>query len=249
MRRSLRYRPSPSMVVALIALTVALGGTGYAAVTLPAKSVGTKQLKNKAVTTKKLNTGAVKGAKVAADTLTGADVLESSLAKVPSAANADEANHAKNADNATQAANATHATNADNATHAATADSAPYLTDVPSGKTLRGQYEMDFAPGSGQIWGQGFSFVHALPPGTYTAHYINAGATPPAECPGTAANPHAAADHLCIYEVSANKTGTNVLDPSTNTTGRGGRFGFGLWINGPASGNAWARGSWAVTAK
>ena len=43
-------RPSPSMVVALIALFVALGGTGYAALKLPANSVGTKQLKKNAVT-------------------------------------------------------------------------------------------------------------------------------------------------------------------------------------------------------
>jgi hypothetical protein len=41
MRHVLR-RPSPGLVVGLIALFVALGGTGYAAVVLPAHSVGTK---------------------------------------------------------------------------------------------------------------------------------------------------------------------------------------------------------------
>lgn len=39
-----RYLPSPAMVVACTALAVALGGTGYAALTLPRNSVGTKQL-------------------------------------------------------------------------------------------------------------------------------------------------------------------------------------------------------------
>jgi hypothetical protein len=41
-------------VVSVIALFVALGGVSYAAVTLPANSVGTKQIKNKAVTRAKI---------------------------------------------------------------------------------------------------------------------------------------------------------------------------------------------------
>ena len=51
-----RLRPSPAMVVACIALLVALGGTGIAAVTqlVPRNSVGTLQLKNNAVTSAKV---------------------------------------------------------------------------------------------------------------------------------------------------------------------------------------------------
>jgi hypothetical protein len=51
-------RPSPAMAVALLALFVALGGTGYAALTLPKNSVGTKQLKKHAVTLKKVKPSA-----------------------------------------------------------------------------------------------------------------------------------------------------------------------------------------------
>src|SRR3712207_6811390 len=47
-------RPSPSMVVALLALFVAMGGTGYAALKLPKNSVGAKQLKKNAVTSAKV---------------------------------------------------------------------------------------------------------------------------------------------------------------------------------------------------
>jgi hypothetical protein len=56
-----RFHPSPSLVISLIALFVALGGTSYAAITsLPANSVGTKQLKNFAVTGAKLNRAVLK---------------------------------------------------------------------------------------------------------------------------------------------------------------------------------------------
>jgi hypothetical protein len=54
MRRLVRHRPSAAMVVALIALFVALGGAGYAAVTLPRNSVGAAQLKKRAVTPPKV---------------------------------------------------------------------------------------------------------------------------------------------------------------------------------------------------
>jgi hypothetical protein len=47
-------------VVAYLALFVALGGVSYAALKLPANSVGTKQLKNKAVTLAKISSSARK---------------------------------------------------------------------------------------------------------------------------------------------------------------------------------------------
>jgi hypothetical protein len=54
MRRILRHRPSPALVIACIALTIALGGTSYAAITLPRNSVGTAQLKTNAVNSAKV---------------------------------------------------------------------------------------------------------------------------------------------------------------------------------------------------
>ena len=48
--------------IALLALFVALGGTSYAALSLPAGSVGTQQLRNGAVTSRKLAKGAVTAA-------------------------------------------------------------------------------------------------------------------------------------------------------------------------------------------
>jgi hypothetical protein len=48
---------SPAMVVALVALFLAVSGGAYAAITLPAHSVGTTQLKNGAVTAAKVKSG------------------------------------------------------------------------------------------------------------------------------------------------------------------------------------------------
>src|SRR3954453_22019589 len=59
MRGILRRRPSGSMVVACIALLVAMSGTGYAAITLPKNSVGSKQLKKNAVRSSKVKNGSL----------------------------------------------------------------------------------------------------------------------------------------------------------------------------------------------
>lgn len=59
MKWLLGRRPSPATVIAVIALVVALGGTSYAAVTLPKNSVGTAQLKNNAVNSLKVANGSL----------------------------------------------------------------------------------------------------------------------------------------------------------------------------------------------
>lgn len=51
--------PSPALAISLIALAVALGGTGYAVTQLPANSVGTKQIRKNAVTGAKVKAGSL----------------------------------------------------------------------------------------------------------------------------------------------------------------------------------------------
>jgi hypothetical protein len=104
-----RLRPSPAMVVAFIALLVATGGTSYAVVRLPARSVATKHLKNGAVTRAKIKNGAVDASKVAANALTGAVIDEATLAPIRSALAAQTAARATTSDRATSAANSDHA--------------------------------------------------------------------------------------------------------------------------------------------
>lgn len=66
-------RPTPSTIIATAALAVALGGTGYAAVTLPRNSVGTAQLKANAVTSAKVKDGSLRAADFATGQLPKGD--------------------------------------------------------------------------------------------------------------------------------------------------------------------------------
>src|SRR5437868_6266284 len=52
-------RPSPALVISIAALVVAMAGTGYAAITIPAHSVGHRQLKRNAVTTVNVRDGSL----------------------------------------------------------------------------------------------------------------------------------------------------------------------------------------------
>ena len=81
-RRKLRL-PSPALAVALLALFVALGGTGYAAITLQKNSVGTKQLKKGAVKNSDIAANAVTGAKVKPRSLNAGDFRAGSLPQGP----------------------------------------------------------------------------------------------------------------------------------------------------------------------
>ncbi len=102
MKGLLARRPSPSMVVALIALICALTGTAWAA--LGKNSVGTKQLKSSAVTTAKIKKEAVTSKKVKKHSLTGKNIDLTKLGTVPSATTAVNANNAAHADSASTAA-------------------------------------------------------------------------------------------------------------------------------------------------
>lgn len=109
MSRILRRRPSPSMVVAFIALCVALAGTatalpGRGRVTaddikraavrsthIKSRAVQSKHIKSRAVTRSKIARRAVGSSEVGQDALTGENIVESSLGTVSNASNATNA--------------------------------------------------------------------------------------------------------------------------------------------------------------
>jgi hypothetical protein len=68
------------MIVAIIALVAALGGTSYAALSLPKNSVGSKQLKKNAVITSKIKNGAVTAGKINTSGLTVPNALHANTA-------------------------------------------------------------------------------------------------------------------------------------------------------------------------
>jgi hypothetical protein len=93
-------RPSPAMAVALLALFVALGGTGYAVSRIDGR---------------RLEKASVSGAKLRKNTLGGREVREARLGKVPSAIRSDSAIRATTSDRAAAAGLADRATSADSA--------------------------------------------------------------------------------------------------------------------------------------
>src|SRR5919197_1687892 len=104
MRRLLPKLPSPAMVVALLTLFVALGGSSYAAVKITARdiprgAVGTRAIANSSIRSVDVRDGALTGADVKDDSLTNADIDNSSLA----AATARTADSAARATTATSA--------------------------------------------------------------------------------------------------------------------------------------------------
>ena len=108
MKSVTRLRPSPAIVISLLALFLSLGGVSYGVATgyidsreIKNNTVSTRDLRNNDIRTKDLRNNEIRGLDirnstiqgrdVALATLTGEDIKESTLAEVPSATRADSA--------------------------------------------------------------------------------------------------------------------------------------------------------------
>ncbi|HEY0318571.1 MAG TPA: hypothetical protein VGC49_09795 [Solirubrobacterales bacterium] len=96
MKRVSSKRPSPALVISILALFVALGGSAYAA-----NKIGTNDIKANAITAGKIKKNAVTTAKIKSNAVTGAKINEGTLGAVPNATNAVNAVNATNAVNST----------------------------------------------------------------------------------------------------------------------------------------------------
>ena len=108
-------RPSPALLISVLALLLALGGTVYAANringrTIRARSIPGNRLRLRSVPANRLRPG-VLGRQITGP-LTGADIDEGSLGTVPSAVHAQSADTARSAIDAETALNAVNAVNA-----------------------------------------------------------------------------------------------------------------------------------------
>lgn len=108
-----------------------------------------------------------------------------------------------------------------------------------------GFYETGYSEGSTVLtYVVDFGANLTTPP---AVHYIETGATPPAECPGTVAAPDAAPGHLCVYETgSGGLANASIL----NFAGASGAESTGATIFALVTGatpvDRWMRGRWAV---
>jgi hypothetical protein len=122
---------------------------------------------------------------------------------------------------------------------------------LPSGLTLRGVYRVAggqaTAP-AGTLAADSLTFAMPLTFGP-AAHIVLVGAAPPAQCPGTATAPSAAPGNLCVYEAAAvNAAGQAMVDPSTNLLGEASRYGAAVLAVSNEPGFFVSTGTWAVTA-
>ncbi len=100
MGHRIRKQLSYANVTATLALILALGGTSYAAMTLPANSVGPRQLRAGAVTSRAIRGGAIGAHQVHAYSLTGRNIDKRRLGRVPAAVQAITASTARHANDA-----------------------------------------------------------------------------------------------------------------------------------------------------
>jgi hypothetical protein len=229
MRQTLRAHLSYANVVSTLCLFLLLGGgAAIAANQLGKNSVGSRQLRKNSVTAAKIKNGVVTGAKLKLD----------SLGTVPSATNA------VNATNATRAGSATTATTAANATQATTAANATGLGGpLAAGQTLSGIFSV-----AGHRNGSEFTVSTTIQfqiPLAFKPvfHEIAPAAAPTSSCPGSAADPSAAAGQLCVYDYVR----YHVTELAPQPIGSG-RYGVSLIPFAATNMDYEVFGTWAVTA-
>jgi hypothetical protein len=208
-------------VIASLALFIALGGASYAAVAIPANSVGTNQLKKSAVAGSKIKKNAISSAKVKDGSLQRGDFASGTLL---------------------QGAQGIQGPKGDPGPQGDAGPPGPFPGVLPSGKTMRGAYGMDgVATSAGYPFRDAVSFGFSLPAGgpAVQAHFVAKGGSDQ-NCPGSEPEPEAAPGHLCIFE----EAGVN--HPPLKIYLR--RSGAILYTASALAGYFTSSGTWAVTA-
>lgn len=113
------WRNSPALVISVLALFVALGGSVYAAKkgringkAIRAKSIPGNRVKPRSLPANRLRPNLLRRLRAAGRPVTGADINELTLAQVPAAAHAETAERAASAEDAETALNAINAIDA-----------------------------------------------------------------------------------------------------------------------------------------
>ena len=221
----IRARLTYANVVASMALFIALGGGAYAAVKLPANSVGTKQIKKGAVTPPKLS-------KATRALLTGA----AGAPGQPGAVGPQGPQGVPGPKGDTGATGPKGDTGAKGADF--TAD-----TRLQSGQSLTGNYAA-WGTGGGYL-SDTIQFRIPLQAGIAGSHVVyTAGTT--ANCSGAG---HADPGYICIYEQAAGASSYTGSWHSESPSGTGfGPDGGYIYFGTSGTSGAYAYGTWTVTA-
>ena len=226
-------RPSPSMIVACIALVVALGGTGLAA-----SLINGNRIQQNSLPGDRVKDASLAGVKVKANTLSGAQINERGLGKVPSAATADVARNAGRL----------------GGLPAAGYDSLRQQT-IPSGTTVIGAFGISSRV---PVGGGGpndvrevvsLSGLASADLTDATVNFANAAGAADADgtCAGSAATPSAPPGKVCLY-LSATQGAGTVVDGAAIPQLAGSRQGFVVHAATGAGSDTGVFGTWAYTA-
>lgn len=196
-------RPSAPLVISVIALFAALGGTSYAAAKITGNQIAKKTIKGGNVANKTLG-----GKKVKLDTLGGDQIDESKLGSVP---------------------NADHATAADTATSAGNADTLDGLDSAAFMRTVPRAFEASEDPIANFGSGAPLATINDLQAGTYVVMakltYDNDGATEGETCtlhvPGSDDETNFVVANTEMVTLQEVVTTSNSFSPYVSCTGDG----------------------------
>jgi hypothetical protein len=214
--------PSPASLLAFTAIVIALGGSAYAAVKIT-------------------------GAQVTDNSLTSADIKNGTLL-----AKDFKRGQLKAGKTGPQGVPGAAGLQGGKGDKGDQGDAGPLLDTLQPGRSLRGVYDVAGAGGAaGSVFEAATSFPLALATAP-TQHVILNGNLPPAECPGSVADPKATPGNLCVYEgpATSNVTSLATGDPTVDFASgaaKSSRFGFTVRLTAAAA-SPRSTGTWAVTA-
>jgi hypothetical protein len=224
-----RFRmPSPGLVIALIALFIAMGGTGYAASQSTATVAASATAK-----IKKVNSRVSRVVRLL--NTVRSQLASISLTPGPAGPTGPRGEKGEKGDKGDKG------------------DPGPVTGALPKGVTLKGDWGMRIANGNvaNQRVQTAISFGFSLSAAP-TPHYIPVGGAVPAGCTGGVTNPGADPGNLCVFEAATTNITAGsqaVFDEATGTDGQADPWGAGVAATATAGDtDTRYRGTWAVTA-